>query len=99
MDKSTAYTTAAGVWRRSTYVNIYSILDTEIAIFPVDFLSTCGDNTWGYVLFAIGCVVDPDPLHLGQIVDHQNVPVSLDSAPVAGNYRYIETGKLGTVDR
>ena len=86
------YTTAAGIWRRSGFVAIVSVLGTRIAVFPMDFLATCGDNTWGYVLFAITCVIDIDPQHPGSIIDDQDRPVDLEAAPVGGTVSYVETG-------
>jgi hypothetical protein len=86
------YTTAAGTWRRSGFVVIVSVLGTRIAVFPMDFLTTCGDNTWGYILFAVSCVIDIDPQHPGSIVDDQERPVDLEAAPVRGTFCYVETG-------
>ena len=88
------YTTAAGIWRRSGFVVIVSVLGTRIAVFPMDFLATCGDNTWGYVSFAVTCVIDIDPQHPGNIIDDQNHPVDLEAAPVQGSFCYAETGML-----
>lgn len=89
---SKSYLTAAQLWRRTPCVNVLSVLDTSIAIFPLDFLSTCGDNTWDYILFVISRLVNPDPLHPGLIVNDQGDPVDLESIPVSGDYRYLETG-------
>jgi hypothetical protein len=86
------YTTAAGIWRRSGFVVIVSVLGTRIAVFPMDFVATCGDNTWGYILFAVSCVIDIDPQHPGSIVDDRQRPVDLEAAPVQGTFCYVETG-------
>lgn len=86
------YTTAAGIWRRSGFVVIVSVLGTRIAVFPMDFLATCGDNTWGYILFAVTCVIDVDQQHPGRIIDEQDCPVDLEAAPVQGTFCYVETG-------
>jgi len=86
------YTTAAGLWRRSGFIVITSVLGTRIAVFPMDFVATCGDNTWSYVLFAISCVIDLDPHHPGILVDDQDLAVRLGSSPTPGTFRYIETG-------
>lgn len=86
------YTMAAGLWRRSGFIVITSVLGTRIAVFPMDFVATCGDNTWAYILFAVSCVIDLDPHHPGVIVDDQNTPVGLGSSPTPGTFRYLETG-------
>lgn len=90
--KMKSYTTARGIWRRTSEVEILSVFDTRIAAFPIGFLSTCGDNTWHYILFVISLCVDPDSLHPGQLVDDQGEPINLGSIPSAGTYRYLETG-------
>ncbi len=86
------YTTAAGIWRRSGFVVIVSVLGTRIAVFPMDFLATCGNNTWDYVLFAVTCVIDVESQHPGKISDIQDRPVDLQAAPIEGTFCYVETG-------
>ena len=86
------YTTAAAIWRSGSVV-IVSALGTRIAVFPMDFLlATCGDNTWGYVSFAVICVIDIDPQHPGNIIDDQGHPVDLEAVPFHGTFCYSETG-------
>jgi hypothetical protein len=87
-----SYTTAAGLWRRSGFITITSTLGTRIAVFPIDFLTTCGDNTWNYVAFAVSCVIDIDPSHPGAIVDDQYLPVALELSPTPGTFQYVEAG-------
>jgi hypothetical protein len=87
------YTTAAGKWRRSDTVTIVSIHDKRIARFPIDFLATCGDNTWSYVNHVVSLLVVVDPDHSGSILDPATgLPVDPDAAPTAGQYRYVEEG-------
>ena len=88
------YTTAAGLWRRSGFIVIESAFGTRIAVFPMDFVLTCGDSTWSYILFAVSCVIDPDPQHPGIIVDSQDQPVNAESTPTPGVFCYVETGTL-----
>ena len=90
------YTIAAGTWRLSGFVTIISVLSTSIAVFPMDFLRTCGDNTWGYIFFAVSWVIDVDPLHSGDpgdILGELNHPVDRAAAPVQGTFCFVEEGK------
>ena len=91
---STTYTTSSGVWRRGGVIEIVSRLDTFIASFPLDFVAKGGDNTWGYVTFAVTLLLEVEPLHQGKIVDQAGHPMDLDLPPHAGTYRYIENGIL-----
>jgi hypothetical protein len=93
------YTTAAGKWRRTEYVCVVSTLDTPLATFPIPFLTTCGDNTWSYVIYAVSLVVDNDPLHPATLVDSNGQALTPEGIPSPGNYRYIENGPLTLTSR
>lgn len=87
------YNTAASAWPRSGRLVIESVLDTLIAKFPLNFLETCGDNTWVYVSYVISLLVEPDPRHPGAIIDPESGrPVNPNDIPVAGTFKYIEEG-------
>jgi len=91
--RDTTYTTAAGKWRRCDFVEVVSVHDTAIASFPTNFLASCGDNTWSYILGVINLVVDADTQHPGVIYDTQHQTVDLGSAPFAGGtFRFLEQG-------
>jgi hypothetical protein len=61
--------------------------------FPINFLETCGDNTWGYVSYVVSLLVEADPQHPGAIIDPQSgQPVGLHGVPGAGTFKYIEQG-------
>lgn len=90
--RDTTYTTAAGKWRRCDFVEVVSVHDTAIASFPTNFLASCGDNTWSYILGVINLVVDADTQHPGVIYDTQHQTVDLGSAPFAGTFRFLEQG-------
>jgi hypothetical protein len=61
------YERAIARWRRAGHVAIRSINDYEIAVFPLKFVATGGDNSWRYVLSAflrpVACPVLPRLLH------------------------------------
>lgn len=84
------YTAATGKWRRQDAVRILSVLDTHLAAFPIIFLETCGDNTWSYIRYVIGLLVEEDAEHPGAIFAEQGEPVVPSDAPIAGDYRFIE---------
>lgn len=89
------YTLAIGRWRRSGIVTIRSVLDTKIARFPIGFLASCGDNTWDYISFVVGLLVEADPQHPASIIDQiTGQSVRPDDAPVPGTYRLVEQGAL-----
>lgn len=91
-NSTTTYTTALGVWRRSGAVHISSLHDTKIASFPLDFLRSCGDHTWEYILFVVSLLIVIDADHPGQLHDDQDDLIDLRDLPTPGNYRYIERG-------
>jgi hypothetical protein len=99
MSEQVTYEIAAVRWRRSQTVDIVTRLGTQIGVFPLSFLHSCGDDTWQYVLFVVNLLVDQIRGHPGKIVitdDAQAVddalPVDLQSSPTAGTYYYIQDG-------
>jgi hypothetical protein len=97
MPSEKTYTIAAGVWPRSAKITIESRLGTRIARLPLNFLATCGDNTWSYVSYVLSLLVIADPLHPGCIVDPQTgMPVDGNAAPFAGTFHFIEEGESVT---
>ena len=87
------YTLAAGVWPRSAKITIESRVGTRIARLPLNFLQTCGDNTWSYISYLISLLVIADPLHPGFIIDPlTGLPVDGDGTPSAGTFQFIEQG-------
>ena len=93
MPSPKTYNTAASAWPRSKRLLLVSVLDTPIAKFPINYLESCGDNTWEYVSYVVSLLVEADPLHPGAIIDpeHGNA-VDPCATPVAGTFRYIENG-------
>jgi len=101
MSGQITYELAAVRWRRSETVDIISRLGVQIAVFPLTFLHTCGDNTWQYVLYVVEQLVDQVRGHPGRIVIEDDaqvaddaVPVDLYATPTAGTYYYIQDGEL-----
>jgi len=87
------YTTAAGVWPRYPKLPIESVVSSRIARFPLNFLETSSDNTWGYVCYVVSLLVVHDALHPGATIDPRTgQAVDADSVPQAGVFRYIEEG-------
>jgi hypothetical protein len=73
--------------------------DHQIAVFPLSFLHSCGDNTWQYVLYVVNLLVDQIRGHPGRIVITDDVnaiddalPVDFQSSPTAGTYYCIQDG-------
>jgi phenolic acid decarboxylase len=99
MSEQVTYELAAVRWRRSQTVDIVTRLGNQIAVFPLSFLLSCGDNTWEYVLYVVNLPVDQIRGHDGRIVigdDPQAIddalPVDLQGSPTAGTYYYIQDG-------
>lgn len=92
MNDEVSYTMAASKWRRSGHVEIVSVYDTVIASFPIDFLKTCGDNTWQYILHVVAIIVELDPVHPGSIFFEDGVAVDYQDIPMAGRFRFLEQG-------
>lgn len=90
---TTTYTTALGVWRRSGAVHISSLHETKIASFPLDFLRSCGDHTWEYILYVVSLLIEIDADHPGQLHDDQDKLIDLQNLPTSGYYHYIERGQ------
>ena len=87
------YTTAAGVWPRCPKLTIDSYVGTRIARFPLDFLETCGDNTWSYVCHVVSLLVIADSQHPGWVHDiRTGLPVEAGGIPQPGTFQYIERG-------
>lgn len=92
MNDGVSYTMAASKWRRSGHVEIVSVHDTVIASIPIDFLKTCGDNTWRYIQHVVAITVELDPVHPGSILLEDGVAVDLEDTPMAGRFRFVEQG-------
>jgi hypothetical protein len=87
------YTIAAGVWPRSPKVTIESCVGTRIARLPLNFLETCGDNTWSYVSYLVSLLVVCEEEHPGSVIDPQTgMPVDPDEVPRSGTFMFIEQG-------
>jgi hypothetical protein len=99
MNDEVTYELAAVRWRRSDSIDILSILDTRIAVFPLDFVSSCGDCTWKYVLRVVEQLVVPIPGHRGVIVTEQGDPVDPEMPPSAGVFRYKQLGRCMIIGR
>jgi hypothetical protein len=91
-EHSTTYTTASGVWRRGGVIRIFSLFETLIASFPVDFVKDSGDNTWRYISVVIAMLVEVDEERSVRIIDQDGVDMELEQAPKAGIYHYVEEG-------
>jgi hypothetical protein len=93
MPSEKTYTIAAGVWPRSPKVTIESCIGTRIARLPLNFLETCGDNTWSYVSYLLSLLVVPEEKHPGSIIDpHTGLIVDPNAIPHAGTFTFIEQG-------
>jgi hypothetical protein len=90
------YERAIARWRRAGHVTIRSINDCEIAVFPLKFVATGGDNTWRYVLSVVEQLVEPVPEHPGMIFTNGPTPerVDLDGPPHEGVFLYKQLGAL-----
>lgn len=78
---------AVRTWSACSYIYIESPAKERIAIFPLDFLLTSGDNTWSYIYKTIRLLVRSTS---GQVVDSSNQPVTEGEKepPEAGHYVY-----------
>jgi hypothetical protein len=99
MSEQVTYELAAVRWRRSQTIDIVTRVGNQIAVFPLSFLRSCGDNTWQYVLYVVNLLVDQIRGHPGRIVITDDVhaiddalPVDLQSSPTAGTFCYIQDG-------
>ncbi len=97
MSEEVTYELATARWRRTGTVQIISILDTDIADFPITFLASCGDNTWQYILHVVHQLVNPVSDHPGILCvadeDGENEqPVTVEEPPSAGLFRYKQQG-------
>lgn len=91
-----SYTMASSKWRRSGYVEIISTHGTPIASFPINFLASCGDNTWHFVQHVISLVIEVDPHFLGTIVNIDGQEVDVQGAPAIGTFHYVEKGAVSS---
>jgi hypothetical protein len=84
------YERAIACWRRAGHVAIRSINDYEIAVFPLKFVATGGDNSWRYVLSVVEQLVETVPEHPGMIFTNGATPeaVDLDGPPHEGVFLY-----------
>jgi hypothetical protein len=93
MPSDKTYALAAVAWPRCPSIRIESSVGTRIARLPLNFLETCGDNTWSFVSYIISLLIIPDPGHPGSIIDVESgLPVDLLSIPYAGTFRFVERG-------
>jgi len=88
------YERAQKRWRRSETVEILSIRDTQIALFPLSFVALGGDNTWSYILDTIQQLVEVAAGGAGVIMDEQNRIVDGDQPVYGGVFRYSQLGKF-----
>jgi hypothetical protein len=72
------YERAIARWRRAGHIAIRSINDYEIAVFPLKFVATGGDNTWRYVLSVVEQLVETVPEHPGMIFTNCATPEGVD---------------------
>ena len=90
----TTYEISATRWRRSKTITISSLNDTRLAVFPLPFVQSCGDNTWQYVLNVVEQLVERQPQLSGMIFTDKDEPVNLEEPPFGGVFRYKLLGKL-----
>jgi hypothetical protein len=85
-------------WRRTDTIEILSVLDSEIAYFPLAFVERGGDNTWRYILHVIRQLVQEDPVASGQIYTSPqgDQAVDLSVSPHAGTFYYLQEGRAVT---
>lgn len=87
------YQLAVHAW--NTYhdaITIRSIDGSTIALFPVPFIRTGGNNTWRFVLEVVNQLIDPDPRHPGVLKDDAGGVLDLEAAPLSGVYLYARQG-------
>jgi hypothetical protein len=65
---------------------------STIALFPVPFVETGGDNTWQYVLDVVNQLVEPAPQHPGAIKNAAGEVLNPDAAPSSGTYLFEQQG-------
>jgi hypothetical protein len=93
MASERTYQLAVHAW--NTYhdaITIQSIDGSTIALLPVPFIRTGGNNTWRYVLEVVHQLIEPDPQHPGMLKDHAGAVLDLEAAPVSGVYLYAQQG-------
>ena len=93
-ERSWTYDGAITRWRRSGHVIINTEHGVRLAAFPASFLDKCGDNTWSYIFYVLGLLVEPVDDCPGIIMDDAGVAVTTDQTPIAGVYRYGQLSKF-----
>lgn len=98
MTEEVTYELATARWRRTSTVQIVSILDTDIADFPLSFLASSGDDTWHYILHVIRLLVLVTPelpgcLYVANDTTEEETPVDISLTPTAGRFRYKQLGR------
>jgi hypothetical protein len=88
------YELAIRRWRRGGNIEILSIHDTQIAVFPLEFVAKGEDNTWQFVLDVVQQLVEPLPDHPATIFTDDGEPVNLVESPSAGIFRYKQLSAL-----
>ena len=61
----------AGLWRRSGFVLIETVLGTHVVFFPMNSTLTYGDSTCSYIILAVPCLIDYDSQNTGITKDNQ----------------------------
>ena len=79
-------------WRRTGRIRIETSLGTEIAVFPLNFVESCGVNTWSYILDVIRQLVEQVPGRQNALVDGTGQTVDPGEAPHQGTFVYKEKG-------
>jgi len=98
MTEEVTYELATARWRRTSTVQIVSVLDTDIADFPLSFLASSGDVTWQYILHVIRLLILVTPelpgcLYIANDTSEEEIPVDVSLPPAAGRFRYKQLGK------
>lgn len=93
----TPYRTAFKSWVPSGDANaaiiIYDgvIKTLRLCIIPTPFLEASGDNSWSYIYFVLGCVVDGEGV-VADLNGNEYVRTS-DEVPASGHYEFRKPGK------
>ncbi len=90
--ESGEYERAVLRWRCTGRIRIETSLGTEIAVFPLSFVESCGINTWSFILDVVRQLVEQVPGGQNAIVDGIGRPVDLGQAPYPGTFIYKDTG-------
>ena len=90
--ESGEYERAVLRWRRTGRIRIETSLGTEIAVFPLSFVESCGINTWSFILDVVRQLVEQVPGGQNAIVDGRGRSVDLEEAPYPGTFVYKDEG-------